>query len=51
MVVARIVLHFDIFFGVSETGEGLLKDTRDVFTLEVAPLYLNFVKRREEDAL
>ncbi|RDL29909.1 Uncharacterized protein BP5553_10536 [Venustampulla echinocandica] len=46
-VVSRIILHFDVSFGVGETGERLLKDTKDVFTLEVAPLYLNFVKRRE----
>jgi hypothetical protein len=47
MVVSSIVLHFDVSFGAGETGGRLLKDTKDVFTLEVAPLYLNFVKRRE----
>jgi len=44
-VVARLVQHFDIKFADGETGEGLLRDTRDVFTLEIAPLYLVFTRR------
>jgi tryprostatin B 6-hydroxylase len=44
-VVARLVQHFDIKFADGETGEGLLRDTRDVFTLEIAPLYLMFTRR------
>ena len=46
MVVSRIILHFDVSFAAGETGGRLLNDTKDVFTLELAPLYLNFVKRR-----
>lgn len=44
-VVARLVQHFDIRFADGERGEGLLRDTRDVFTLEVAPLYLALTRR------
>lgn len=44
-VVARLVQRFDIRFAANETGQGLLRDTKDVFTLDVAPLNLIFVKR------
>ncbi|OBT38603.1 hypothetical protein VE00_11102 [Pseudogymnoascus sp. WSF 3629] len=44
-VVARLVQRFDIRFAANETGQSLLQDTKDVFTLDVAPLNLIFVKR------
>lgn len=44
-VIASLVHHFDIKFADGETGEGLLYDTRDVFTLELAPLNLVFTRR------
>jgi hypothetical protein len=41
-LIARLVQTFDIRFAPGETGEGLLAATRDVFTLDLAPLELVF---------
>jgi len=43
--VSRLVEHFDIRFAEGETGERLLRDTRDLFTVELAPLKLVFTRR------
>ena len=44
-VVARIVTQFDISFAPGEDGSTLLTKTRDVFTLDLAPLNLVFTER------
>jgi cytochrome P450 len=46
-VTARIVSHFDIAFAPGEDGKNLLEKTKDVFTLEVAPLKMIFTTRNK----
>jgi hypothetical protein len=46
VVTARIVTQFDIAFAASEDGSDLLEKTKDVFTLEVAPLRMVFKQRK-----
>lgn len=45
IVTARLVTEFDIAFAPGEAGKNLLENTKDVFTMEVAPLMLVFTKR------
>jgi hypothetical protein len=45
VVTARIVTQFDIAFAPGEDGTGLFEKTKDVFTLEVAPLKMVFKRR------
>lgn len=45
-VVARTVMQFDISFAPNEDGINLLTKTRDVFTLDLAPLNLVFTGRK-----
>ena len=45
-VIARTVTQFDIRFAPGEDGTGLLNKTRDVFTLDLAPLNLVFIERK-----
>ncbi|CZR64603.1 related to pisatin demethylase cytochrome P450 [Phialocephala subalpina] len=44
IVTARLVTGFDIAFAPGETGKGLLEETKDVFTMEVASLMLVFTR-------
>ena len=44
-VAARTVMQFDISFAPGEDGSNLLNRTRDVFTLDLAPLNLVFTER------
>jgi tryprostatin B 6-hydroxylase len=44
--VARMVTQFDVAFAPGEDGTALLTKTRDVFTLDLAPLYLVFTARK-----
>jgi cytochrome P450 len=46
-VTARIVTQFDIAFAPGEDGTALFEKTKDVFTLEVAPLKMVFKQRSE----
>jgi hypothetical protein len=46
IVAARIVTQFDIAFAPGEDGKELMEKTKDVFTLEVAPLRMLFTRRR-----
>jgi cytochrome P450 len=45
-VVARTVTQFNIGFAPGEDGTNLLTKTRDVFTLDLAPLNLVFTERK-----
>ncbi|RDW77473.1 cytochrome P450-12 [Coleophoma cylindrospora] len=45
VVVARIITQFDVSFAPGEDGTNLMTKTRDVFTLDVAPLMMIFMKR------
>jgi cytochrome P450 len=45
-VIARAVTQFDIGFAPGEDGTNLLTKTRDVFTLDLAPLNLVFTERK-----
>lgn len=45
IVTARLVTEFEIAFALGETGKDLLEKTKDVFTMEVAPLMLVFTRR------
>ena len=45
IVTARIVTQFDIAFALGEDGIDLFEKTKDVFTLEVAPLRMVFTQR------
>jgi len=44
-VTARLVTQFDIAFAPGEDGTDLFEKTKDVFTLEVAPLRIVFTPR------
>jgi len=44
-VLAKLVLEFDIKFAPGEDGSALMNDTKDCFTLCMAPLNISFVKR------
>ncbi|TVY48702.1 Cytochrome P450 monooxygenase [Lachnellula occidentalis] len=46
-VVARIVTDFDTKFAPGEDGRALMEETKDTFTLELAPLKLVFTKRKD----
>jgi len=45
-VLARTVTQFDVGFAPGEDGTNLLTKTRDVFTLDLAPLNLVFTERK-----
>jgi cytochrome P450 len=45
VVVAKLVLEFDIDFAPGEDGTTLLEDSRDVFTVTCAKLNLTFTPR------
>ena len=45
-VIARTVMQFDVGFAPGEDGTNLLTKTRDVFTLDLAPLNLVFTERK-----
>ncbi|KAE9369395.1 cytochrome P450 monooxygenase-like protein [Stipitochalara longipes BDJ] len=45
IVTARLVTQFDIGFAPGEDGTDLFEKTKDVFTLEVAPLKIVFTQR------
>ncbi|KUJ06806.1 cytochrome P450 [Mollisia scopiformis] len=45
VVTARLVTEFDIAFALGEEGKALLEETKDVFTMETAPLMLVFTRR------
>jgi len=47
VVTARIVTQFDIAFAPGKDGTNLFEKTKDVFTLEVAPLRMVFSQRRK----
>jgi tryprostatin B 6-hydroxylase len=47
VVTARIVTQFDIAFAPGKDGTDLFQKTKDVFTLEVAPLRMVFSQRRK----
>jgi hypothetical protein len=47
IVTARIVTQFDIAFAPGEDGTILKEKTKDVFTLEVAPLRMVFIRRSQ----
>ncbi|KAL3420396.1 benzoate 4-monooxygenase cytochrome P450 [Phlyctema vagabunda] len=46
-VISRIVTHFDIEFAPGEDGLNLLNKTKDVFTMEMAPLMLAFTRKQK----
>ncbi|RDW61326.1 cytochrome P450-14 [Coleophoma crateriformis] len=45
VVIARIITQFDVSFAPGEDGTNLMTKTRDVFTLDMAPLMMVFTKR------
>ncbi|KAI1338195.1 cytochrome P450 monooxygenase-like protein [Xylariaceae sp. FL0016] len=45
-VICKMVLEFDISFGPGETGERMLEESKDVFTMIMARLDLRFTTRR-----
>ena len=45
-VISRVVTQFDVHFAPGEDGTALLTKTRDVFTLDLAPLNLVFTERK-----
>ncbi len=47
IVTARLVTEFDIAFAPGEDGTNLFEETKDVFTLEDAPLKMVFTQRRK----
>ncbi|KAH8682042.1 cytochrome P450 monooxygenase-like protein [Xylariales sp. PMI_506] len=47
VVIAKVLLEFDVKFAEGETGKALLEDSKDVFTLNNARLELCFTKRTE----
>jgi cytochrome P450 family 628 len=49
VVTARLVTQFDIAFAPGEDGTNLFQKTKDVFTLEVAPLRIVFVERGKKN--
>jgi cytochrome P450 len=44
-LVAKIVMHFDIYFAPGEDGSNLVEKSRDHFTLGLADLNLVFKQR------
>ena len=51
LVTAHLVTEFDISFAPGEEGKNLLEKTKDVFTMEVAPLILVFRSRDDREIL
>ena len=45
-MIARVVTQFDVGFAPGEDGTGLLTKSRDVFTMDLAPLNLVFSERK-----
>lgn len=45
-VIARIVTEFDLKFAPGENGSALMNKSKDTFTMELAPLELIFMKRK-----
>lgn len=48
IVTARIVTQFDIAFAHDEDGSDLLWKTKDVFTLDMAPMRMVFTQRKKD---
>lgn len=46
-VTAQLITNFDVSFAPGETGRELMEETKDVFTLHLAPLNLLFTARKE----
>ena len=46
-MTARVVSEFDVEFAPGEDGSGLMEKSRDVFTMELAPMELVFTKRKD----
>ncbi|TVY35049.1 Cytochrome P450 monooxygenase [Lachnellula subtilissima] len=46
-VVARIVTEFDTKFAPGEDGRALMEESKDTFTMELAPMELVFTKRKD----
>lgn len=46
-VAAMLVLAFEVRFAEGEDGSGLLNASEDVFTMNVAPLWVVFEKRKD----
>jgi cytochrome P450 len=44
-VMARVVTEFDVAFAPGEDGTKLLEESRDTFTIALAPLELVFTRR------
>ena len=44
-VTARLVTEFDVKFAPGEDGSNLLEKSKDIFTLQLAPLELIFTRR------
>ena len=42
LVLARIIMRFDIDFAPNEDGKALLEDTKDYFTLGLADFLVEF---------
>jgi hypothetical protein len=47
-VAANILTKFNVTFAPGEDGTGLLNNTLDTFTMELAPLSLTFEPRGKE---
>lgn len=45
-VVARVVTSFDVNFAPGEDGRALMEESKDTFTMELAPMELTFTKRK-----
>ena len=46
IVMAKLLLSFDVSFAPNETGKDLIEKCRDHFTIETGPLNLVFKERK-----
>lgn len=46
-VTARIVSDFDVEFAPGEDGTNVMEESRDVFTMALAPMMVVFTRRSE----
>jgi cytochrome P450 len=47
VVMAKLLLTFDVSYAPGETGKDLVEKSRDHFTIETGPLNLVFTRRKD----
>lgn len=45
-VTAKIIKKFDVSFAPGEDGSALMNESKDIFTTELADMYLSFKPRK-----